>query len=125
MKNDWAFIKESWEEELLGNDFDDYGYGEDHDVSIGDEIESSDKSEMIHTGVVVGIIRDINGRPVCYKIWDGEQDRFDYVQASDSIVCEPCGSSQWALERIGYTRYDGAYGHGLYQNDQTGDVIVW
>lgn len=125
MKNNWTFTKGSSDEYPPWNDFDDYGYGEDHNVSIGDEIESFDRSEMIHTGVVVGIIRDINGHPVCYKIWDGEQDCFDYVPSSGSIVCEPCGSSKWALERIGYTRHDEAYGHGLYRNDQTGDVIVW
>lgn len=126
MKNNWILLQEEvWKTAPYEDDFDDYGYGEDHSVSIGDEIESSDKDGKVHAGVVVGIIRDLDRNAVCYKIWDSERDDFDYVQASDSVVCEPCGSSQWALKRIGYTRHDGPDGRWFYHNGQTGDVIYW
>lgn len=126
MKNNWKLSSSAWGTAQLKNNFDDYGHGEYHSISIGDEIESSDKNGHTHYGVVVGIIRDINEVPVCYKIWDEEHCDFDYVQAMDSIVCEPCGSSQWALERIGYTKFclvDDDM--GFYQNERTGDVIYW
>ena len=126
MRNNWISQETEWRDEFDGiNGFDDYGRGEDHSVSIGDEIEASDKSGMVHAGVVVGIIRSLDGDPVCYKVWDVEHDDFDYVQAADVNVCEPCGSSQWALERIGYRRYEATESHGFYKNERTGDVIYW
>lgn len=125
MINNWSLQEEVYGTISLECNFDDYGRGEDHKVSIGDEIESSDKNGNIHAGVVVGIIRNLNNDPVCYKIWDDGREDFDYVQVSDSIVCEPCGSSQWALERIGYTRYEFRGGIGYYKNERTGDVIYW
>lgn len=126
MKNNWISQEVEWRDDYAGiSNFDDYGHGEHHSVSIGDEIEAFDRYGVIHSGVVVGIIRNLNGDPVCYKIWDDERDDFDYVQESDSIVCEPCGSSQWALERIGYRRLNITSSHGYYENGQTGDVIYW
>lgn len=125
MKNNWVLHMTTLGSENLEDDFDDYGSGDSHSVSIGDEIEASDRDGNIHAGVVVGIIRDVNGAPVCYKIWDGEQDMFDYVQSSSGILCEPCGSSQWALGRIGYKRYTRSNGHDFYHNGKTGDVIDW
>lgn len=120
-------MKNNWLHPYTGcsDDYDDYGSGEDHNVSIGDELEALDKNGGVHAGVVVGIIRDINGVPVCYKVWDEDHEDFDYIQASDSVVCEPCGSSQWALERIGYEKGLKAGEHGFYFNNQTGDVIFW
>lgn len=125
MKNNWLQFYRICSAVSVEEDFDDYGSGEDHRISIGDELEASDKSGVVHAGVVVGIIRDINGCPVCYKVWDEEHDDFDYIQASDSIVCEPCGSSQWALERIGYKKKYEAGEHGFYFNDRIKDVIFW
>lgn len=124
MKNNWI-LQEMWSSAKIEDDYDDYGCGEDHEVSIGDEVESLDRAGNVHAGVVVGIIRDIDGVPVCYKIWDGERNGFDYIQGADSIVCEPCGSSQWALERIGYVRFNHTDKRGYYLNNQTGDVIYW
>lgn len=126
MSVNWKMDESAWGREPLAEDFDDYGRGEDHKVSIGDEIEAVDKHWRTHAGVVVGIIRDINREPVCYKVWNEELNDFDFVQASDNILCEPCGSSQWSLERIGYARYgNDEEGRWFYLNKQTGDVIYW
>lgn len=123
----WKMEEAAWGSEPLAEDFDDYGRGEYHRISVGDEVEVSDQYGCTHSGVVLGIIRDINRVPVCYKIWDETHKTFDYVQASDSILCEPCGSSQWSLERIGYVRCacDDEGWSGYYRNEQTGDVIYW
>lgn len=125
MSVNWKMDETTLCRETLAEDFDDYGRGEDHKVSIGDEVEATDKYGRTHAGVVVGIIRDINREPVCYKVWNEELDDFDYIQASDSIVCEPCGSSLWALKRIGYEVGGKVAGHGYYCNEKTKDVIYW
>lgn len=125
MKNNWVQPGRLHTMVPVEYDYDDYGSGDDHNISIGDEVESMDRSGTTHAGVVVGIIRDITGRPVCYKVWDEEHEDFDYIQASDSIVCEPCGSSLWALKRIGYEVGGKVAGHGYYCNEKTKDVIYW
>lgn len=124
MSVNWKMSEKAWGVEPLAEDFDECGCGDGHRVFIGDEIEATDRQGCHHCGIVVGIIRDINGVPVCYKLWNDEE-YFDYVQAVDVTICEPCGSSEWSLTRIGYKRYDGVSECGLYRNEQTGDVIYW
>lgn len=126
MSVNWKMDETALGRETFAEDFDDYGRGEDHKVSIGDEVEATDKYGRTHAGVVVGIIRDVNREPVCYKVWNEELDDLDFIQASDNILCEPCGSSQWSLERIGYVRYGSdADRCWFYLNKRTGDVIYW
>lgn len=126
MKNNWILQDAKIGLEYREEDFDDYGYGEGHSISIGDELEAPDRYGNVHTGVVIGIIRNLDGVPVCYKIWNTEHEDFDYIQAAGSIICDPCGSSQWALERIGYKKEaDRSGDHGFYHNERTGDVILW
>jgi len=126
MSVNWKMDETALGRETFAEDFDDYGRGEDHKVSIGDEVEATDKYGRPHAGVVVGIIRDINREPVCYKVWNEELDDFDFIQASDNILCEPCGSSQWSLERIGYVQHgNDADRCWFYLNKRTGDVIYW
>lgn len=105
--------------DMVAGWFDDYGCGEGHAVSIGDEI-ISEVEDIQHGGVVVGIIQDNAGRHVCYKVWRIDDGAFDYVQASDVMMCEPCGSADWSLQRIGYERRPRAY-----VNRDIEDVILW
>ena len=60
MSVNWKMDETALGRETFAEDFDDYGRGEDHKVSIGDEVEATDKYGRTHAGVVVGIIRDIN-----------------------------------------------------------------
>lgn len=123
MKNNWQLQRDSANDEMILDDFDDYGYGETHDISIGDEIES-DLNDYQQFGIVVGIIRDYAGAPACYKVWRPEDRCFDYIQASQVTMHEACGSSEWSLERIGYQKSEEADG-GYYYNADTGDIILW
>lgn len=125
MKNNWQLQRDAENEEWIFEDYDDYGYGGDHPVSIGDEIES-DCEGYAQYGIVVGIVRNFRGDAVCYKVWRQEHDGgdgFDYIEASRVTMCEPCGSSEWSLGRIGY-KFISCDGGGYYYNEQTGDAIV-
>lgn len=125
MKNNWQLQRDTENEELTFEDYDDYGYGYDHPVSIGDEIEA-EREDGTQYGVVVGIIRDYQGGAVCYKVWRYNEDgggQFDYVEASKVTLCEPCGSSEWSLGRIGYHYVPNDDGGGYYYNEQSGDTI--
>lgn len=124
MKNNWQLQRDTKNEEWIFEDYDDYGYGHDHPVSIGDEIES-DYEEYVQYGIVIGIIRNFCGKAVCYKVWRQEDDsdgELDYIEASKVTLCEPCGSSEWSLGRVGY-HFVSCDGGGYYYNEQTGDVI--
>lgn len=125
MRNNWQLQRDDGNADLVRADYDDYGYGSQHPVSIGDEIEAGTEEDQ-KFGIVVGVIRDNRGRPVCYKVWC-ETDSgafFDYVQASEVISCEPCGSSEWSLGRIGYTLVDEDE-ECYFFNPQAKDVILW
>lgn len=134
MTNQWVLAQDDENEDLYFDNFDDYGYGYEHRPSIGDEIETED-SDSGQFGIVLDIIRSISGDPVCYKVWRreyGEDDElsddkgcFDYIQADRIHLCEPCGSSQWSLSRIGYELLEENGVRVLY-NKKTKDVItVW
>lgn len=126
MRNNWRLQLDGDNAEYICHeDYDDYGYGASHPVSIGDEIECS-LNDYPQYGVVIGIIRDYTGRAACYKVWrqEGSRGCFDYIEASGVTLCEPCGSSEWSLGRIGYVFVetdDGRY----YHNPETKDVIMW
>lgn len=127
MVNNWQLQQDGRNADFLCADYDDYGYGEAHRVSIGDEIES-DLNDYAQYGVVVGIIRDYTGTPVCYKVWrtsEAEHGFFDYIQAAKVTMCEPCGSSEWSLGRIGYQLMESEDGSGYFYNPETEDVIQW
>lgn len=122
-----------------GEDFDDYGYGVNHPVSIGDEIYV-ERDEEPQWGIVVGIIRNVYGDPVCYKVVRTKNDRdtvgvFDYIQAREVSFCEPCETAAWSLSRIGYEfieneeesdddEEDSVWRY-MFRNDTTKDVIFW
>lgn len=122
-----------WEDEY---DFDDWGYGEEYSVSIGDEIEGHHHDHFM-AGVVVGIIRNSHDDPVCYKVWTrtekyagAESGFFDYISVDDVTLAESCGSSERALARIGYEKVEIPVDEdddriGYYINRDTGDVIAW
>lgn len=123
MRNNWQLQHDEDNEELTLEDYDDYGYGPGHPVSIGDEIEAERRDDVQH-GIVVGIIRDYQGGAVCYKVWRQESNaggQFDYIEASKVTLCEPCGSSSWSLGRIGYQYISD--GGGCFYNAQNGDAI--
>lgn len=125
MRNNWQLQRDDSNADMVRADYDDYGYGSHHAVSIGDEIEAGAEDDP-KFGVVVGVIRDNNGVPVCYKVWcelDGTSF-FNYIQASEVTTCEPCGSSEWSLGRIGYTLVD-EDGESYFYNPHTKDVILW
>lgn len=125
MVNNWVLQEDDRNGYLSALDYDDYGYGELHSVSIGDEIEA-DAGDYPQYGIVIGIIRNRIGDPVCYKVWRIEQGDgcFDYIEASKVTLCEPCGSSEWSLGRIGYKLIDSEEGC-RFINQSTGDVILW
>ena len=128
MKNNWVFQAEEDGFFAAGEDYDDYGYGSTHPVSIGDEIIVDDE-DRFQAGVVVGIIRNIYGAPVCYKIVSCRDendlgDTFDYVSPSDITLCEPCGSAEWSLDRVGY-KWTETEEEGFFYNKETKDVIPW
>lgn len=125
MKNNWQLQSDDSNFDYAISDFDDYGYGELHSVSIGDEIES-DLSDVTQYGIVVGIIRTMAGEAACFKVWrqDENEGCFDYIEASKVTMCEPCGSSKWSLERIGYETA-GTEDAPYFYNPKTGDVIQW
>lgn len=119
---------------FYGEDFDDYGHGVEHPISIGDEISAECRDDPQY-GIVVGIIRNIHDEPVCYKVVRIEDSGdtvgvFDYIQARDVTFYEPCGSSEWSLGRIGYTLVENEDNNeGIWQykfyNETTKDVIFW
>lgn len=126
MKNNWQLQHDEANADMVCEDYDDYGYGESHNVSIGDEIES-DLNDYDQYGIVVGIIRDRTGRAACYKVWRSENadgGGFDYIEASKVTMCEPCGSSIWSLKRIGY-KVAGSIDNPYFYNPTTEDVIQW
>lgn len=133
MNYNWAL--QNGGEGCFPQDFNDYDYGENHKPSIGDEIEA-DNGYYFSSGIVIGIIRNKAGVPVCYKVWSTSADNgndncsakdkaiYDYIQSKDVTLCEPCGSSKWSLSRIGYEWVDGDDADdGHYYNKETGDVI--
>ena len=95
-------------------------------VMLGDELEVRDQ----FGGIVIGIIRDLDGRDVCYKLWVGSgefsdtEDRITYVQASDVTLHESYGDSEESLKRIGYHLVEEESGFSYFTNPDTGDVIV-
>lgn len=136
MINQWILKCDDNNEELYCGNFDDYGYGFGHSPSIGDEIEASGTEDKdLQFGIVLDIIRNIYGDPVCYKVWRGTYDEnrklspdkgcFDYIRADMVSLCEPCGSSEWSLGRIGY-KLQKRRGNTVLYNKKTKDVItVW
>lgn len=128
MKNNWVLRADEENLSAARRDYDDYGYGGMHPVSIGDEIVVDDE-ECFQAGVVVGIIRNIYGTPVCYKVVsmvceDDEVGGFDYISPDKVTVCDPCGSASWSVGRIGYEWVEDDAG-GRFYNEKTGDVIYW
>lgn len=125
MKNNWQLQPDDGNLDYTFSDFDDYGYGELHSVSIGDEIES-DFGDVTQYGVVIGIIRTLTGEAACFKVWRQEENggQFDYIEASKVTMCEPCGSSEWSLNRIGYETA-GTEDAPYFYNPNTKDVIRW
>ena len=132
LKNNWVL---QLNEENTNNaiyDFDDFGCGESHAPSIGDEVESVEDYDagVIQYGIVLGIIRSRTGKPVCYKVWrwtgtGRNEGELDYIQASDITLCEPCGSAKWSLERIGYQLDEEDEDVTRFVHPVTGDVIEW
>lgn len=128
MKNNWILQTDEDSIAVARRDFDDFGYGQSHPISIGDEIAAGDEG-CYQFGIVVGIIRNIYGVPVCYKVVSrmDESDTdgvFDYISPNKVTACDPCGSAAWSVGRIGYEWVeDGDSGH--FYNKKTGDVIYW
>ena len=128
MKNNWVLQASEEDIATARKDYDDYGYGEAHPVSIGDEIVVDDE-EYFQNGIVIGIIRNVYGQPTCYKVVSrvGEDctvEEIDYISPDKMTTCEPCGSAAWSLGRIGYKLIeddDASY----FKNEITGDVIYW
>lgn len=128
MKNNWILQADEDSVDTARGDYDDYGYGDTHPVSIGDEITVED-DRYFQEGIVVGIIRNVYGIPVCYKVVSRTDENditgvFDYISASRVTICEPCGSAAWSIGRIGYNWEEDDVG-GHFVNKQTGDVILW
>ena len=48
MSVNWKMDETALGRETFAEDFDDYGRGEDHKVSIGDEVEATDKYGRTH-----------------------------------------------------------------------------
>ena len=98
------------------------------DTNIGDEIES-DMGDEFHSGIVVGVIRNKLGRPVCFKVynWAVERDgqHFDYIPIDDVTLSEPCGDVAWSLGRIGYKKRGGHSRPTLYENKELKDVALY
>lgn len=128
MKNNWILQADPENGDgLYKRDFDDYGFGDTHPVSIGDEIEVDDDA-YYQSGTVVGIIRNAYGIPVCYKVIceTDETYVFDYINPDKVAMCHPCGSADWSLARFGYRLIEDAEQNmTYYYNDATGDVIFW
>jgi len=61
MSVNWKMDETALGRETFAEDFDDYGRGEDHKVSIGDEVEATDKYGRTHAGVVVGDLAAVIG----------------------------------------------------------------
>lgn len=128
MRNNWILQADDDNIAAARRDFDDYGYGDTHPVSIGDEITVDDE-ECFQSGIVVGIVRNLYGTPVCYKVVTrmGEDDTtgvFDYISPDKVTVCDPCGSAAWSVGRVGYELIDNENGVCFF-NKQTGDTIFW
>ena len=128
MRNNWILQADEENIATARKDFDDYGYGGTHPVSIGDEIIVVDE-ECPQLGIVVGIIRNIYGVPVCYKVVSriNEIDTvgvFDYISPDKVTACDPCGSASWSVGRVGYQWIEDVDG-GRFYNEKTGDVIYW
>lgn len=128
MKNNWVLQMSEENTATARRDFDDYGYGDKHPVSIGDEIIVDDE-ECFQGGVVVGIIRNVYGVPVCYKIVSRKDQSdtvgvFDYISPDKVTMCNPCGSAAWSVGRIGYEWVEDDVG-GRFYNKTTEDVIYW
>ena len=126
MKNNWVLQADEENITTARMDFDDYGYGGTHPVSIGDEIVVDDE-ECFQCGIVVGIIRNTYGTPVCYKVVSRSNENdtvgaFDYISPEKVTVCDPCGSASWSVGRVGY-QWEEA--HKYFRNKTTGDVIFW
>ena len=97
-------------------------------MSVGDEIVVDDE-EFSQYGIVVGIIRNVYGVPVCYKVVSRRDSNdtigvFDYISPEKVTVCDPCGSASWSVSRIGYEWTEDETG-GRFYNKVTGDVIFW
>ena len=96
--------------------------------AVGDEIESEAFGQY---GVVLGVIRNRYGEPMCYKVWYQPEDKpdggcFDYIQDALVTCVERCADRDWSLGRCGYRYVEGKDGVcGYYLNKKTGDVIVW
>ena len=128
MKNNWVLQADETNICSARNDFDDYGYGQYHPVSIGDEIIVDDE-DCFQSGIVVGIIRNIYGVPVCYKVVTRKDNEdtvgvFDYISPEKVTLCDPCGSAAWSVGRVGYLWIENDLG-GWFYNKTTGDVIFW
>lgn len=128
MRNNWILQADEDNIAAARGDYDDYGYGGTHPVSIGDEIAVDDE-ECFQSGIVVGIIRNIYGVPVCYKVVSRADANdtvgvFDYISPDKITVCDPCGSASWSVSRIGYEWTEDDTG-GRFFNKLTGDVIFW
>lgn len=128
MKNNWVLQSSEENIAVARGDYDDYGYGRSHPVSIGDEIIVDDE-ESFQGGIVVGIIRNIYGVPVCYKVVHRTDENdvvgeFDYISPDKVTACEPCGSAAWSVGRVGYKWINDDTG-GYFRNKKTGDVIYW
>ena len=128
MRNNWVLQADEENIAAARENFDDYGHGGMHPVSIGDEIVVDDE-ECFQSGVVVGIIRNIYGVPVCYKVVSRSDENdmvgeFDYISHEKVTACDPCGSASWSVSRIGYEWIEDDAG-GRFYNRMTGDVIFW
>ncbi len=120
------------EEEEGGDDWcdeDDMGWGDciERGIEVGDEIEGEQINGLFHSGIVVGIIRDYDGRPVCYKIWSerGNEGFYDYIPGGEVTMHEMSGDAQWSLGRIGYELVEEEDGFTYFKNTKDGDIIVW
>lgn len=128
MRNNWVLQDDEDNIATARGDYDDYGYGGMHPVSIGDEIVVDDE-ECFQGGIVVGIIRNIYGVPVCYKVVSRADANdtvgvFDYISPDKVSVCDPCGSASWSVSRIGYEWIE-SENSGCFFNKLTEDVIYW
>jgi len=107
-------------------------------VEPGDEVEYAyiDEDGECDSGIVLDIIRNRFGAPVCFKIaylddTDGEAVwNYDYIPCYRVLFYEKYGDITRSLERIGYKYIEEGFDAegekiSYWKNEETGDVILW
>lgn len=98
-------------------------------TDLGDYIETYYDDPHFQGGTVVGVIKNIYGDPVCYKVWTKRAglEMFDYISADRVYLSEPYGSVSGGLGAIGYkyVEDDASPYDGYFYNKKTGDKVFW